>query len=75
MHLGLRHLDRDAEHATAAKFVDADGRQHGAIIGDAVLAGFFVPRIEEDVAEVAEWAPTPGVKISIEQLGRAADLG
>ena len=75
VHLGLRHLYRDAEYATAAKFVHANRGQHRAIVGDAVFAGFFVPRVKEDVAEVSERTPAPGFKISIEQLGGAADLG
>ena len=67
--LGLRHCDRDAEHATAAELVDADCGQNGAIVGDAVLAGLFVAGVKEQVAEVAERAVAPGFEVGVEEPG------
>ena len=40
--LGLGEGRGDAEYAALARGFDADGGKHGAIVGDAVLAGFLI---------------------------------
>ena len=54
VHLGLGEGDRDAQHAAPARGVDADGGEHGAIVRDAMFAGFLIARVEEEIAEAAE---------------------
>jgi hypothetical protein len=75
VHLGLGKRDGDAEDAALAGGLDADGGKHGAIVRNAMLAGFLVTSVKEEIAEAAEGAVPPGFELVIEQSRGPADLG
>jgi hypothetical protein len=62
---GLGERDADAQDAALARGFDADGGEHGAIVGDALLAGLLVTRIEEEIAEAAEAAVPPSFEFLV----------
>ncbi|MCW8309552.1 hypothetical protein AruPA_21315 [Acidiphilium sp. PA] len=74
MDFGLGKGDRDPEDTAAFIGSYTDGREHGGIADDAIIAHFFISGVEDEVADLGEGSGAPGGEFVIEQLAGAADL-
>lgn len=72
--LSLRQGDADTEHPAAFVRSDPDRREYRSIAHNAALANFLVPRVEDEVTDLAQWAGPPRLQLLVKQGRSAADL-
>ncbi len=74
MDLGLGERHREPQNVPALVGPYSDGREHCNIAHNAVMAGFFVARIQDQVFHQLKGPVAPGGEFFIEQPGGPADL-